>query len=129
MASHRRASHPESRRVKALFARLEALLRQASPDRLEAFAQYLKNQVQAEKRTQARTQARRSATGPISEVVQRAVRESGLSVHALARVSGVPQPVLSRFIRRERDITLSTLEKLAGALRLELRRKKDGKRR
>ncbi len=128
MASHRRAPHPQPRRVEALFKRLEGLLRQSSPDRLEAFAQYLGKQVRAEKQAEARSQARRASPGLISEAVRRAVKESGLSVFALARASGVPQPVLSRFVRGERDITLGTLDKLAIALRLEIRRKRSASR-
>ncbi len=129
MASHRRASHSQSRRVEALFKRLEGLLRQNSPDRLEAFAEYLGKQVRAEEQAEARTQARRSGPGPISEAVRRAIKESGMSVFALARASGVPQPVLSRFVRGERDITLGTLDKLATALHLEVTQKKKGKQR
>ena len=124
MASHRRASHPQSRRVEALFKRLEGFLRQSPPDRLEAFAEYLGKQVRAEEQAEARTQARHAIPGPITEAVRRVIKKSGMSVFALARASGVPQPVLSRFVRGERDITLRTLDKLVVALRVELREKK-----
>ena len=53
--------------------------------------------------------------------IRRAVRESGQTPYAVALAAGVPQPVLSRFLRGERGITLDTAEKLCRALGLELR--------
>ena len=53
--------------------------------------------------------------------LRQAIRESGMSVYRLAKLSGVPQPVLSRFMNGTRGITLATTSKLASVLGLELR--------
>ncbi len=41
--------------------------------------------------------------------------------YALARDSGVNSAVVGRFLKGERDVTLTTAEKLCRALKLELR--------
>jgi transcriptional regulator with XRE-family HTH domain len=56
-----------------------------------------------------------------ADVIRRAVQDSGRTPYAIALESGVSQPVLSRFLRRERSVTLDTAEKLCRALGLELR--------
>lgn len=56
----------------------------------------------------------------LSESLKRAVGESGLTVFALAHAAGVAQPVLHRFVRGGRDLTLRTAEKLAAYFGLEL---------
>jgi plasmid maintenance system antidote protein VapI len=53
--------------------------------------------------------------------IKRAIRASGLSGHGLARLAGVPQPVISLFLAGKRSIIIDTASRLAGALGLELR--------
>jgi plasmid maintenance system antidote protein VapI len=57
----------------------------------------------------------------MAEQLKKAIRESGKTVNALAVESGVPQPVLHRFVKGERDLTLSTVQKLADYFGFELR--------
>ena len=59
----------------------------------------------------------------MADALRRAVRETGLSVNAVAKAAGVPQPVLHRFMTGERDLTLSTAQRLVDYFRLELRPK------
>ena len=47
--------------------------------------------------------------------------------YALARDSGVNSAVVGRFLKGERDVTLTTAEKLCNALGLELRPKRQKK--
>jgi plasmid maintenance system antidote protein VapI len=49
-----------------------------------------------------------------------AIENSGLSINRLAKDSGVSQPVLSRFVNRQRGITLTTASRLVEMLGLEL---------
>jgi plasmid maintenance system antidote protein VapI len=58
-----------------------------------------------------------------ADVIRRAVQDSGRTPYAVAQAAGVPQAVLSRFLRRERGINLDTAEKLCRALGLDLRPK------
>jgi plasmid maintenance system antidote protein VapI len=57
----------------------------------------------------------------MAEQLRRAIRESGQPITAVARGSGIPQPVLHRFVKGERDLTLRTAEKLLVYFGLELR--------
>ena len=57
----------------------------------------------------------------IQEQLRRAIEESPVTQYRLAKVSGIDKGILSRFIRRERTITLATAARLAEALDLELR--------
>lgn len=59
-----------------------------------------------------------------SETVRKAIRESGLSLNELGRRTGVEPAVLSRFVRGERGIGLTTFELLAGELGLVVSTKK-----
>ena len=56
--------------------------------------------------------------------LRKAIQDSGKSVTAIASESDIPQPVLHRFVKGERDLTLRTVEKLADYFRLELRPRK-----
>jgi len=46
------------------------------------------------------------------ETIRRGIRAVGRSSYAIAAVTGVSQPVLSRFLSGKRSITLETAEKL-----------------
>ncbi len=47
-------------------------------------------------------------------------KENPMTVNAIAVEAGVPQPVLHRFVKGERDLTLATAQKLADYFGLEL---------
>jgi len=57
----------------------------------------------------------------IEDQLRRAIVESPITQYKLAQVSGIDKGILSRFIRGERTITLTTAARLAEALDLELR--------
>lgn len=57
----------------------------------------------------------------ISTQLQEAILEAGESVYAVAKGSGVPQSVLSRFVNGERGLSLESVDRLADYLELELR--------
>jgi plasmid maintenance system antidote protein VapI len=57
----------------------------------------------------------------LAEQLKHAVAATGKSVSAVARESGVPQPVLHRFVTGERGLLLDTADRLAAYLGLELR--------
>jgi transcriptional regulator with XRE-family HTH domain len=56
----------------------------------------------------------------ITEQLRASIRKSGLLQEQIAEATGVSQGVLSRFIRGERSINLTTAEKLAEYFELEL---------
>ena len=56
---------------------------------------------------------------PLSEILRERMRQSGLPVAVIARSAGIAQPVLHRFFKRERDLTLRTATKLARYLELD----------
>jgi transcriptional regulator with XRE-family HTH domain len=56
----------------------------------------------------------------VEEQLRAALEQTGLSHHELARRSGVSQPILSRFIRGERTLTLPIVNKLCEMLGLKL---------
>jgi plasmid maintenance system antidote protein VapI len=60
----------------------------------------------------------------MADQLKKAIRKSGKTVNAIAVEAGVPQPVLYRFVRGERDLTLTTVQKLADHFGMELRHKK-----
>ena len=57
----------------------------------------------------------------LSETLKRAIEESGYSNYAIAKMSGISQSVLNRFVAGERDITLSTASKIVGVLGASLK--------
>jgi hypothetical protein len=57
---------------------------------------------------------------PLARQLQAAIAATGQSTHAVARASGVAAPVLQRFVRGERGITLETAGRLAAYLGLAL---------
>lgn len=52
--------------------------------------------------------------------LKKAIQDSGKSVNAIAVESGIPQPVLHRFVKGDRDLTLTTAEKLLRYFNFEL---------
>jgi ribosome-binding protein aMBF1 (putative translation factor) len=56
--------------------------------------------------------------------VRRAIETCKWSRYRLARESGVPESVLSRFVTGETALSAKNLDKLCKALSLELRRKR-----
>lgn len=64
-----------------------------------------------------------------AEQIRATTEARGLTAYALARDSGVNSAVVGRFLKGDRDVTLTTAEKLCRALGLELqpaRRPKKG---
>lgn len=55
-----------------------------------------------------------------AETILKAIQDSGLSVYAVAKGSGVSQPILHRFVAGERGLNLDTAGKLCKFLGLML---------
>ena len=67
----------------------------------------------------------------IRELLQEAIERDGRSLSELARVSGVDKGQLSRFMRSQRGITVTSADALCAALGVECRlvkQRKGGKR-
>jgi hypothetical protein len=62
----------------------------------------------------------------VSEQLREAIHTYG-SVYAVARDSGIAQPVLNRFVIGERDLKLATVDRLCGFFGMHLTRPKRGK--
>ncbi len=60
----------------------------------------------------------------IADALRQAIDESGLSIYAIAKAAGIAQPVLHRFYAGERDLTLTTADKLIEYFGLELKPKR-----
>lgn len=56
----------------------------------------------------------------LSDSIRAAIRECGMTRYQIAKRTGVTQGTLSRFMRGQNALTLTTLDKLAAVLRLEL---------
>lgn len=56
-----------------------------------------------------------------AEVIRATTKARGLTAYALARDSGVNSAVVGRFLKGQRDVTLTTAEKMCRALGLTLR--------
>lgn len=61
--------------------------------------------------------ARAAALG-LTARVRAAIAESGLSLREIGRRSGLPNPVVSRFVSGERGVTSETLDRLIAGLGL-----------
>lgn len=59
-------------------------------------------------------------TMPISDDLRNAITGSGKTITALSRECGVDHAALSRFVRKERGITIETADKLADYFHLRL---------
>ena len=53
-------------------------------------------------------------------VMRQAIKDSGLSLYALERLSGISDAQLSRFMNRKRTLTLRSAEKIAEHIGVEL---------
>jgi predicted transcriptional regulator len=60
----------------------------------------------------------------MADRLRKAIQESKKTVNAIAVESEIPQPVLYRFVTGERDLKLTTVQKLADYFGLELRPRK-----
>ena len=67
--------------------------------------------------------ARKPKMPPLSEQLRGMIIDSGLSVYRVAKDSGVPQPVLHRFVAGERDMYLETADRLAAYFGVGLRKR------
>lgn len=67
---------------------------------------------------------RRTKPTKLERAIIRAIRESGLSQNALAKLSRIDQPTLSRFLSKDpqkrRGMTLAVADRLCRVLGLEL---------
>lgn len=59
----------------------------------------------------------------IVETLRKAMKNSGLNITQLEKLSGVDKGQISRFLNEERTLTLESAEKIAKVLGLELRPK------
>jgi transcriptional regulator with XRE-family HTH domain len=57
------------------------------------------------------------------EQLRTAIRESGLTLTELSERAGIALPLLTRFVKGERGLTLSSAEKVCTALNLGLARR------
>jgi plasmid maintenance system antidote protein VapI len=57
---------------------------------------------------------------PMSDVLRRAIRESGLALLTIATETGVERASVSRFVRGERSLRLDIADKLAAHFGLQL---------
>jgi hypothetical protein len=65
-------------------------------------------------------QPARSHSSTFSELLKRSIRESGRSIDEIASEAGVSSTLLGSFLSGERDIHMTTADKLASSLRLEV---------
>lgn len=75
----------------------------------------------------AQSKPRTGQRTTIADQLRKAIADSEDSVSAIARAAGIPQPVLHRFAKGERDLTLTTAQRLIDYFDLELRPRKRGK--
>lgn len=61
----------------------------------------------------------------IGKHLRRLITESGLSVRKVALRSCVPQPVLHRFVKGERTITIDTADKLLNYFKCHIAENED----
>lgn len=57
---------------------------------------------------------------PITDTLRQKCQETGMSIHAMAQASGVPQSGLHRFLMDGCDLRTGNADKLAAFLGLEL---------
>ena len=57
---------------------------------------------------------------PFSNQLRRAIRESGMTRYAISVRTGIDQATLSKFVKGERGLSLSAIDKLMDDLGLEI---------
>jgi predicted transcriptional regulator len=65
---------------------------------------------------------KRTKPTTITDQLKAAIADAGLSTYALAKETGIAQPILHRFIAGDRDLKLATVDRLASYLKLQLKR-------
>jgi plasmid maintenance system antidote protein VapI len=65
----------------------------------------------------------RQSQSPISDLLRRAIIESGLSYNALQRETGVTRASIMRFVRGTQSLRLDMADRLADHFGLELRKR------
>jgi hypothetical protein len=68
-----------------------------------------------------------AADDPLSDVLRKAILDSGLSFQALERETGVLRQCLMKFVRGEQSLRLDMAGRLAAYFGLELRPKRKGR--
>ena len=63
----------------------------------------------------------------VTDQLKRAIAGSGLTLYRVAKDSGVPLPVLYRFMAGDQGLTLATADKLAAYLGLRLTHSRKGR--
>lgn len=91
--------------------------RRLTPDETAA-DQEVRRQVAAE--FPPRPEPAQAQSSSFSELLKRSIRESGRSIDEIAKEAGVSPALLGHFLSGERDIHMTTADKLAGSLGLEV---------
>ena len=60
----------------------------------------------------------------IVETLRDAIKNSDLNIKQLGKLSGVDKGQISRFVNEKRTLTLESAERIAKALKLELKKRK-----
>ena len=60
---------------------------------------------------------------PLTAEIRSAIADSGHGPYALAKLSGVDEAAIRRFVSRERSLSLESADRIASALGLQLVRK------
>src|SRR4051794_10994905 len=60
------------------------------------------------------------APRPVSDGLRQKIEESGLTMYQLSQQSGVHRSQLSRFMRRERNLTLDAVDEICRVLNIHL---------
>ena len=94
---------------------LAELLNQQAPDRLDAFWDWVEDEIEDEVAKKTRT-----TPEPIADTIKAAIHERKLTAYAVGKMSGVSPNIISRWLNDERGLTLRTTEKLATALDMVL---------
>jgi transcriptional regulator with XRE-family HTH domain len=63
----------------------------------------------------------------MTTALKKAIYQDSRTPAAIARASGIDKGILSRFLRDERDMTLSTADRVCGALGVDVRLVRRGK--
>ena len=58
---------------------------------------------------------------PVESALRAVIESSGMSAKKISEQTGVPQPTITRFLNRERTITLPNVDRLAAFFGFEIR--------